>query len=177
MPTVNPYSPPKAAVADIQQDADQFQPVKFFSSRGRVGRLRYLAYLTLANILASLVSAVLTAIFVSARMGGAGVFIGVLAFVLFLIYSIFLSIQRSHDMDWSGWTAPLAIIPFAALIWIFKGGTPGPNRFGPPPPPNTIMVKIVGLVLPVIAFVGILAAIVLPAYVQYAQRAKAAQIR
>ena len=39
----------------------------------------------------------------------------------------------------------LALIPFVGLIWIFKGGTPGSNRFGAPAPANTLGVKILGL--------------------------------
>jgi hypothetical protein len=74
-------------------------------------------------------------------------------------------------MDWSGWTVLLTLIPFVALIWVFKRGSEGTNSYGAPPPPNTLGVKILGLLLPVLAVVGILAAIAIPAYVEYTRRA------
>ena len=38
---VNPYVAPRAAVADAQ---DEFQPVRIFSTSGRIGRVRYILY-------------------------------------------------------------------------------------------------------------------------------------
>jgi hypothetical protein len=78
-------------------------------------------------------------------------------------------------MDWSGWTILLAIIPLVGLIWLFKAGSPGENRFGAPPPPNTTGVKVLGLIFPLIAFIGIVAAIALPAYQTYVKRAQESQ--
>ena len=46
MSAVNPYAPPQAAVADVDDHALEEQPVRTWSSRGRVGRLRYLAHIT-----------------------------------------------------------------------------------------------------------------------------------
>ena len=63
-----------------------------------------------------------------------------------------------------------------ALIWIFKSGTKGRNRFGAPPPPNGMGVLIGAWLLPVITVLGILAAVALPAYQGYTTRAKAAQV-
>ena len=83
-------------------------------------------------------------------------------------------IQRSHDMNMSGWWSLAALIPIVGLVWVFKGGTAGTNRWGAPPPPNGPMVKIFGLLMPVLFVVGILAAIALPAYQGYVTRAKAA---
>ena len=40
---MNPYAAPRAAVADVYEDEGGIQPVKWFSAKGRVGRLRYLA--------------------------------------------------------------------------------------------------------------------------------------
>ena len=64
------------------------------------------------------------------------------------------------------------------FIWVFKAGTPGANAYGAPPPPNTTVIKIFGLIGPVIgtiAMVGILAAVALPAYQGYVAKAKAMQ--
>jgi uncharacterized membrane protein YhaH (DUF805 family) len=103
----------------------------------------------------------------------------VLFMILFTVLMVLWGIQRSHDMDWSGWMLLLTFIPFAAFIWWFKKGTPGPNRFGPPPPPNSLSVKIISgiaIFLIVLFFViGIVAAPAIPAYQGYLQRAHAGQ--
>lgn len=177
MTAVNPYAPPTAAVDDVYHHGGETQPVRTWSSQGRVGRLRYLAHMTASYLL--------FAFFVGGLSGGlgavdmklaAGVVMAV-GTVAYFVFILFKTIQRSHDMDWSGWTVLLALIPFVGLIWIFKGGTPGANRFGAPAPPNTLGVKILGLLFPVVMGIGILAAIALPAYSDYTKRAKAAQMK
>jgi uncharacterized membrane protein YhaH (DUF805 family) len=173
---MNPYAAPKAAVADVFHHEGGVQPVKLFSAKGRVGRLRYLAYNLGSYILMVAAAAVLG--FIAAALGFpkvAGV-LGMLAVIPYFIFFVLLTIQRSHDMGWTGWTVILALIPFVGLIWLFNPGTQGGNRFGAPPPPNTTMVKIGGLAFPIIMVVGIIAAIALPAYQGYTQRAKAAQV-
>lgn len=179
MSTVNPYSPPRSAVADIDgQDEAAVQPVRLWSWRGRVGRLRYLSYTMVAYLLMVVVAGLFGAI--AGAFGGkdtsAGL-VGMLAVIPYFVFVSFQTIQRSHDMDWSGWMSLLAFIPFAAFIWIFKAGTPGPNRFGAPPPPNTLGVKIGASLIPAVFVIGIVAAIALPAYQSYVQRAKAAQMK
>jgi uncharacterized membrane protein YhaH (DUF805 family) len=181
---MNPYAAPNAIVADRYEVDDTFQPVKLFSARGRIGRLRYLANAVGAYLV--MIAAVLAVSLVAGGVAGGtghadaattlGGAIGVLLSIPYLVFLVLKLIQRTHDMDWNGWTTLLAFIPLVGLIWIFKGGTQGANRYGPPPPPNTTLVKIGGLIVPVIAGIGIVAAVALPAYQQYVQRAKAAQV-
>ena len=173
---VNPYAAPKAAVADVYDNEAGVQPVKLFSARGRVGRLRYLAYSVVGYLVMLLAAIVLGAGAGVMGNGGAAGWIGVAAAIPYFIFMALLTIQRSHDMDWSGWTAILAFIPLVGLLWIFNSGSKGGNRFGAPPPPNTTLVKIGGLAFPVIMVVGIIAAGALPAYQGYTQRAKASQV-
>jgi hypothetical protein len=97
--------------------------------------------------------------------------VGVVLFVLYLVGAVVLLIQRSHDMDISGWWTIAAFIPLVGLLWVFKGGTRGANRWGAPPPPNGLAVRIFGLLLPAVVVVGIVAAVALPAYQRYAMRA------
>jgi uncharacterized membrane protein YhaH (DUF805 family) len=163
----NPYTAPQSRVADIVEDAE-YSTIKMWSAKGRIGRLRYLAYAAGASIMAGLVGSV-----AMATLGAsAGAVVFALAYVALAVFSILIAIQRSHDMNWSGWMLFLAIIPFVALIWVFKSGSAGANDYGNPPPPNTTGVKILGLLFPIIAVIGILAAIALPAYQDYLERAQ-----
>jgi uncharacterized membrane protein YhaH (DUF805 family) len=166
--SANPYTPPQAQVADI--DSDEVQEIKMWSAAGRIGRLRYLAYTSAGSLIVALLAMVL-----SAALGPAGGVIALVLYVPLAVFSIMKGIQRSHDMDWSGWMLLLSIIPVVGLIWIFKSGTSGSNRFGASPPPNTTGVKLLAFILPVVAIIGILAAIAIPAYQQYTLRAEQAQ--
>ena len=60
------------------------------------------------------------------------------------------------------------------MFW-FIPGTSGSNRFGAPPPPNSTGVILLALILPIIFVIGIVAAIAIPAYQDYATRARASQ--
>ncbi len=149
MSAINPYAPPGAAVADIASaDALRHQPVKLFSPRGRIGRLRYLAYLTYSYLLLMLATFVLSLVlaFGTAATGNGGPWVTIaitaIALVVYFPFYALITIQRSHDMNWSGWTALLTLVPLLVLVWVFKGGTPGENRFGATPPPNTLAVKV-----------------------------------
>ena len=47
-----------------------------------------------------------------------------------------LAIRRLHDLNASGWYVLLTFAPFGQLLilWLmFKKGTEGPNKYGPPP--------------------------------------------
>lgn len=167
----NPYAAPKAVVDDIEV-AQEYQEVRMWSPSGRIGRLRYLAYSTGASLLAGTIAVV-----AAGALGDIGMIVAVVVYLAAVVFSVIAGIKRSHDMDWSGWSILLAIIPFAGLIWVFKSGSPGANRFGAPPPPNTIGIKILGFVLPVVFILGVLAAIAIPAYADYQKRAQAYEER
>ena len=92
-----------------------------------------------------------------------------------LVVGVMLTIQRCHDFDVSGWLSLLLIVPVAPLLFWIIPGTKGANRFGAPTPPNSTGVVVLALILPILFFVGIIAAIALPAYQSYAERARMAQ--
>ena len=179
---INPYAPPAAAVSDAYAQGLplSFQKVKLFSAQGRIGRLRLLAYLTAGGFVFGIVQLVLTLVmgFVAAASGKAWIaFIPMLLLIPYFVFTVLLQIQRSHDMDWTGWSVLLAFIPLVGLIWIFKGGTQGVNRFGAPPPPNPLSVKIVGLALPILSLVVIVLGLLfggVEAYQNYLSRTAAA---
>ena len=56
--------------------------------------------------------------------------------VLYLVsipVAVLAAVRRSHDIGRSGWFALICFIPFAGWYLVFKEGTPGPNKYGPPP--------------------------------------------
>lgn len=170
-PSHNQYAPPNAHVADVARGSG-FAELNFFSAQGRIGRLRYLAWATGASVLFNIA---ITGI--GMAMPGSILFTiaSIIGIVVLIWFSALCAIKRCHDMNISGWWSLTSFIPIIALAWAFWPGTQGDNRFGPPPPPNTLGVRILGLLLPVVFFIGILAAIAIPSYKQYTDRARAAQ--
>jgi len=162
MASANPYQAPGAAVADAGEGV---QEVKFFSSEGRVGRARYIAYGIGYYILFVVIIAVLS------MMGTFGMILTSVASIAFLIVAFMLTIQRCHDFNTTGWLSLLMLIPLANLIFIIIPGTDGANNYGAPTPPNSVGVLIVAWLLPLVFFVGIFAAISIPAYQDYQKRA------
>ena len=58
--------------------------------------------------------------------------------LLLLWPTLAVSAKRWHDRDRSGWWVLVALIPVVGWLWAlldngFVRGTPGPNRYGPPP--------------------------------------------
>jgi len=82
-------------------------------------------------------------------------------------------------MNQSGWLCLLTLVPllniFVYLVLIFAPGTPTANKHGPQPAANTTWVKIGGFMMPVVAVLGILAAVAIPAYQDYVIRAQEAK--
>ena len=173
--TVSPYATPQAQVGDA---LPEYGELNYFSVDGRIGRVRYLGWsmaMTLLAIPAMVVFAGVSAL--SSIFGGLLVILGVVAM---MVISVFIGAKRLHDIGWSGWLWLLLLVPVVgtvfAIIMLVVPGTEGPNRYGPPPPPNSKGVLILAwsvLVVPVL--IGILAALAIPAYNQYRDRALESQ--
>jgi uncharacterized membrane protein YhaH (DUF805 family) len=145
----SPYAPPRANVGD---SLPEFATLKPFSVEGRIGRLRFLAW----TMVLSLVTLPIVGVFALIGLGlvsgdsTTGLIIGgIFAFFLFLafvIVSILFSVQRLHDIGWSGWLWLLNLVPFVGsffpLVIMVVPGNTGANRYGPPPPPNSTAVKV-----------------------------------
>jgi len=60
-----------------------------------------------------------------------------LAVLALMIPGVAVTVRRLHDLDKSGWTLLLALIPLIGaivlLVFYCTEGTRGPNRFGPDP--------------------------------------------
>ncbi|MBV4488577.1 DUF805 domain-containing protein [Pseudomonas sp. SWRI153] len=145
----SPYAPPRASVGE---NMPPFAALKPFSVEGRIGRLRFLAW----TMVLSLVTLPIVGVFALLALGlvsgdsTTGLIIGgIVAFFLFigfLIVSILFSVQRLHDIGWSGWLWLLNLVPFVGgffpLVIMVVPGNSGANRYGPPPPPNSTAVKV-----------------------------------
>jgi uncharacterized membrane protein YhaH (DUF805 family) len=168
----NPYAPPAATVADIlPDDGEEFQPVNIFSTKGRLGRLRYITYLTGVNVALTLLGMLINATMADS-IGGAGIstLLALNAFraLLWLSLQIILGIQRCHDINMSGWGSLLTLIPLVGLIWAAIPGTLGRNRFGSPPPPNSTAITVFAAISFILIAWGIVS--VIAAIATYASR-------
>jgi len=170
----NPYATPTANVTD---PAEEYGEIKVFSASGRLGRVRYIGYSVGLTILISIIAGFLTAALGAFAGKGVAASIMIACYVAIFAISIMLTIQRAHDFNGSGWFALLVLIPLVNLIFWFIPGTDGENRFGRKTPPNGMGVILLACIVPFIAVIGILAAIAIPAYQDYVQRAKAAQVQ
>ena len=163
----SPYAPPHAAVGET---VTGLAPLKPFSFQGRIGRLRFLAWtmvLTLVTLgLGTLLALIGLAVF-SADSSGGLILAGLLAFVLIAalgFVSIQFSVQRLHDIGWSGWLWLLNLVPFVGsffpfVMMIMPGNTVA-NRYGAPPPPNSNAIKVLSclwVVFIALVFIGGLA--------------------
>jgi len=177
----NPYQAPSSNT-ELNTKSGTYQP-KVFSTKGRIGRLRYLAYIW-AGYLVVIPVALMGGIASisgdpsSSSLSGFMIFLLVIAYIVMIAFFIILAKRRLNDLDHSGWMALIMLVPLVNVIFglyiIFAAGKPDHNRFGPPPTKNSLIVKIAGLAMPVIAIIGIVAAVALPAYSDYVTRAQEA---
>ncbi len=161
MSAQNPYVAPRAAVGDAPEE---YQQVRLFSVSGRIGRARYIAYTLGISLLLGVIGGAL-----SAAIGEIGIFA---AYAAIFVISIMLTIQRSHDFNATGWLAILGLVPLVNLIFWAIPGTDGANRFGAKTPPNSVLTLIAAWLIPALFIAGIVAAVSIPAYMQYVKRAE-----
>jgi uncharacterized membrane protein YhaH (DUF805 family) len=188
----NPYATPatEADAEAVLAAQPEHGEARIFSASGRIGRVRYLAWMMGLNLVFFAALAVVTGLFgVLAATGGSveggwddpagaagqimSAGLGVVSLVLYvavLVLSFMFVVQRSHDFNMNGWFSLVILVPLVNLVFFLIPGTAGPNRFGPPPPPNSTGVLILAWLVPVAVILGILAAIAIPAYQQYLTR-------
>ena len=145
----SPYAPPQARVGE---NLPEFAALKPFSIEGRIGRLRFLAWTLVLSLVTLPVVGVFALIGLGLVSGNSttGLILGgILAFFLFLAFivvGVLFSVQRLHDIGWSGWLWLLHLVPFIGsffpLVIMLVPGNTGANRYGPPPPPNSTAVKV-----------------------------------
>jgi uncharacterized membrane protein YhaH (DUF805 family) len=151
-----PYAPPQAAVGEAVAEVGE---LKVFSTDGRIGRLRYLAWSLVLMFAASGVMAVVAiAASISEVLGG---LLGIAVVIGMLVVSVQIGAQRLHDIGWSGWLLLLNIVPIInSVFWLLMlviPGTLGANRFGPPQPANSTAVKVLAGLFLALLLPGVLA--------------------
>jgi len=169
----NPYAAPQTNVTPSERDADEYGEIKLFSPRGRIGRVRYIGYSMGLTILTWIVIGIIAAI-VSQIDQSALVLVIVVGYVAVLVIQFLLTIQRAHDMNVTGWLSLIWLLPLGVFVFWFVPGTRGENDYGRRPPPNTALVVILTCLVPIV-FIGVLAAIAIPAYQDYTLRAQVSE--
>lgn len=169
----NPYASPRAKVADSA--GQDYGEIHIFRPDGRIGRVRYIGYSAGLAILIGAAGFGLSAIAGVAGQAGVGLAIAGLTYVAIIVVRFLLAIQRAHDFNTTGWLSVLMLVPLVSLIFWFIPGTKDENQYGLPPPPNTAGAIALACVLPAIFIVGILAALAVPAYQDYVERARQVQ--
>ena len=182
----NPYS---ATSVDLSEPigADETYEPKIFAVNGRIGRLRYLAYSFVASIVITIVGAVVAAILgvalaLGSSKGAASIImmlvLGLIIYVPGIAIAIIMMKRRLNDLDLTGWLSLLMFVPLLNLVFalylLFAPGTKTTNKYGPRPVKNSVWVILGGLIMPIF-IIGVLAAVSIPAYQQYVNKAKAAQ--
>ena len=163
----SPYATPRATVGE---NLPQFATLKPFGVTGRIGRLRYLAWtmvLTLVMLGIGSVAAIFAIGLINSDSTAGLIVGGLLAIILgvaIAVVSIQISVQRLHDIGWSGWLWLLNLVPFVGSFFPFVimcvPGSNVANRYGPPPPPNSTAVKVLSslwVVFIAVVFIGAIA--------------------
>jgi len=130
--TPSPKPAPAAAAASSAPTPSLM--ALLFSSRGRIRRRDYWLFGSMALTIFALS---LVALFVSLPLQQAAICALPVA-VIYIRVSSCLRTKRWHDRDKSGIWGLIVMLPMVGSLWAFVEcgcleGTPGPNRFGPPP--------------------------------------------
>ncbi|MBV8634010.1 MAG: DUF805 domain-containing protein [Burkholderiaceae bacterium] len=148
-----PYAPPTASLEDVAQDS--YEP-KLFALDGRIGRVRFLAYSSLAMLLAFCLSLVCVMITNTQSSGFDKwtVFdlINVVPYIATATVPLIYARRRLHDIGVSGWRSLLLFVPILGIGVFFyiacKHGAAGSNIYGPPPHKNRIVTVVYAILLP-----------------------------
>ena len=172
----NPYAAPRTNVTVGENAVEDYGEVKVFAVNGRIGRVRYLAYSIGLSLLVMAVAGILAG--VVGLMAGdptAAILVVVLGYIAMIVIQFLPAIQRSHDMNVTGWLSLILLIPFGPFVFMLAPGTRGENQYGKQPPPNGAGVILLACLLPLFFVGGILAAIAIPAYQDYTIRAQVSE--
>lgn len=157
----------KVAAPTYPQSEEETLPGIFgLSFSGRLNRMRYCIYglalyalLIVAVLL--LVGSMMAGSMMSNMFSDTFAFLAIIPLGLLFLASMFYgfrySVQRLHDMGYSGWLVLLSFVPFIGwLIWLVLlvwPGSKGSNEYGPPNPPNSTVHQVIAVGLTVLLVV------------------------
>ncbi len=161
----SPYSTPESDINLAQEST--YQPL-FLSFNGRIGRLRYLAYIMSTYLIFMLFIALMVGVSSFKVLDPeSGIIAGfsnltVVMTIPVVVFIVGISIRRLNDLAHTGWLIILSLIPVIGwilnLYLVFAEGTKGANKYGAPPCENPLSVKVLGLGLPALIIVGTIVA-------------------
>lgn len=168
----NVYEAPSANFST----SDTATETTMFALNGRIGRVRFIAYSSALWILGSIAIGVLMSLIMLINSDAAATASMIMPLAIWIVPAL-VARRRLHDLGLSALYLLGVLIPFINLyfvfILLFKRGDEGGNEFGPEPAPNDRTAYWLAFTFPLIAAVGILAAIALPAYQSYTKAARA----
>ncbi len=176
MQQANPYAVPNAPVEDVYENQETAD-INIFTPNGRLGRVRYFYYSTLVGVV-GMIGIMLASLLINISPLVAGIIIAAL-YIAMIVLGVFLAIQRSHDLNKSGWLSLLLLVPFAFLYFYFAPGSKGTNHYGAQPPANSkgVIAGAIAIPLVMIVLMGILSAIAIPSYSEHAGQTDALDIQ
>jgi uncharacterized membrane protein YhaH (DUF805 family) len=182
----DPYAAPKSdfSLDSPEARAEQTYEPKIFSMHGRLGRMRYFVYPTLASLAYIMVVGTIVAIFAALTGIGADKSTGAMIALVFLLVLLYIPLigimfvfakRRLNDLNQTGWLGLLLIVPFLgglfALYLLFAPGSKGTNQYGPAPSENPMWIKVLTGIVIVFAIIAVTVAI--PEYSKMADEIKA----
>lgn len=135
--------------------------LKVFSARGRIGRMRYIAWCFAIGVVASVLAMAGGGI-LGAVAGPLGMLFVAACYIAMMVAIVLVTIQRCHDFNATGWLALILLVPLAPIVFWFIPGSQGANAYGPPPPANSIGVKILFWLMIGFTVLGVLSSIAMP---------------
>ena len=159
----NPYSTPATDLAGAPAVEQSYMPA-MFQLNGRIGRVRYLAYLFGLGLL-FIVALALGALTVRDN-SYAMLVVKAVQIVGTLAIAGILARRRLHDLGQRGWLAIGVFVPvvnfFVGLWLVFWPGDKAANRYGPRPGPNTRGLVFLAALLPAAVIAGVLVVALAP---------------
>lgn len=156
-----PYATPQAQVGERLPEFGELKP---FTTDGRIGRLRFLAWTLVLMLVCAPIFGIAAAGF--ALSTAVGVILMVILSVALVIVGVMINVQRLHDIGWSGWLLLITIVPLVgsvfSLLMLVMPGTNGPNRYGPMPPANTTAVKVLAGLWIVFIVLAVIVGVAMP---------------
>lgn len=159
--------------------SSDYNQESLYSVHGRIGRIRFLAYSLLLNIMLIPLVLIAGGLFevISYLFGSDSLITNTLSFLIgiltFLVYFYILltpSKRRLNDLNKSGWVSLLWFIPMINIIFwlclIFVKGDVGINNYGTPAKPPSLLTKILASLMPItiIFMIMFIASVAIPTY-------------